>query len=114
MQVPVPADVDTAAILNDYYRQRIYNDTLINDQFVTLMLRDTVYNNKLLGRTVHYNLSIPQMKMPKHELMITGDVGYCTQVVMAAYKYKRIQLRAGYDFYNKAPMIGVGLTIARW
>lgn len=112
--VPVPANVDTAAILSDYYTQRMYDDTLINDQFVTLMLRDTVYNNKLLGRTVHYNLSMPTIKVPTHEITVTGDFGYRNQTVMAGYKYKKLQFRAGYDFYNKSPMIGVGLTIARW
>ena len=114
VQIPVPVDVDTAAILADYYKQRIYDDTLINDQFVTLMLRDTVYHNQLLGRTVHYSLSIPQVQVPKHELMVTSDIGYRTQVVMAAYQYKRLQLRAGYDFYNQTPMLAIGLTIARW
>lgn len=114
VRVPVPAEVDTAAILSDYYIQRMYEDTLINNEFVTLMLRDTVYNNKLLGRTVHYNLSIPTTKIPEQELMVTGDFGYRNQTVMAGYRYKRLQFRAGYDFYNKAPMVGIGLTIAKW
>lgn len=114
VQVPVPAEVDTAAILADYYVQRMYNDTLVDNEFVTLMLRDTVYNNKLLGRTVHYNLSIPTKKMPEHEVLVTGDFGYRSQTVMAGYRYKKLQFRAGYDFYNKSPMVGIGLTLARW
>lgn len=114
VQVPVPAKVDTAAILADYYVQRMYDDTLVNTEFVTLMLCDTVYNNKLLGRTVHYSLSIPTTKMPEHEVMVTGDFGYHNQTVVAGYRYKKLQFRAGYDFYNKAPMVGIGLTLARW
>lgn len=112
--VEVPADVDTAAILKDYYTQKIYDDTLVHNNRMNLVLRDTVYNNKLLGRTVNYTLSNPVPKNESHELMISGDVGFKHQSIMLDYKLDRFHFRAGYDFYNKAPMAGVGFTLIKW
>lgn len=112
--VEVPADVDTAAILKDYYTQKIYDDTLVHNNRLNLVLRDTVYNNKLLGRTVNYTLSNPVPRIESHELMISGDVGFKHQSIMLDYKLNRFHFRAGYDFYNKAPMAGVGFTLIKW
>lgn len=112
--VEVPVDVDTAAILKDYYTQKIYDDTLVNNNRLNLVLRDTVYNNKLLGRTVNYTISTPVPKKENHELMISGDVGVKHQSIMLDYKLDRFHFRAGYDFYNKAPVVGAGFTLIKW
>lgn len=112
--VSVPANVDTAAILAAYYTQRIYNDTLVNNEYLQFTLRDTVYNNRLLGRLVNYNFSYPVVKPPRYELYLTADMGLNTQLLMIGYKLDRWHFRAGYDMYNKAPMAGVGFTLIKW
>jgi len=49
--VEIPVDVDTLAILRDYYAERIYDDTV---KFDSLMVRikDTVSENRLKSRSV--------------------------------------------------------------
>ena len=46
--------VDTAAILADYFKLRIYNDTIINTDELLVSLRDSVTLNRLWGREVKY------------------------------------------------------------
>ena len=67
IEVPVPVDVDTAAILQKYYSNNIYNRPIINTPNLTVSLVDTVYNNKLYGSSVSYNLTIPEYK---HDISI--------------------------------------------
>lgn len=49
--VEVPAKVDTASILKDYYAKRVYIDTLkLKDDLGYVIVNDTVHQNSLLGR----------------------------------------------------------------
>lgn len=68
---PVPSQVlppDTVFIYDeekceqlfvDHFSKRIYNDTLQNDSFAFISLRDTVFKNKLMGRTLTYRDRTP-------------------------------------------------------
>lgn len=52
VEVPtyIPVDVDTASILRDYYSKRIYSDTLRIDSLGYVAIRDTISENRILGR----------------------------------------------------------------
>lgn len=52
VEVPtyIPVDVDTASILKDYYSKRIYSDTLRIDSLGYVAVRDTISENRILGR----------------------------------------------------------------
>lgn len=51
-EVKVPVNVDTNAILKDYYTKVLYKDTLhLPDSLGTIALIDTISKNKILGRT---------------------------------------------------------------
>jgi hypothetical protein len=52
VEVPtyIPVDVDTASILKDYYSKRIYSDTLRIDSLGYVAIRDTISENRILGR----------------------------------------------------------------
>jgi len=56
--VEVPADVDTAAILLNFYTKNVFTDTF-NIQYGKFIIRDTVQFNKVLGRSYYANLLVP-------------------------------------------------------
>lgn len=60
LYIPELENVDTAAILSDYYKAVIYKDTLRN-QYGTITVTDTVSQNRIKGRGVRTNLSIPEI-----------------------------------------------------
>lgn len=113
VQSPVPTQIDSAAVVRDYYKQRIYDDTLIQTEFVSVRLRDTVYNNLLLGRTLDYKIKVPVPKY-NNQIFVSADIGSHLQVISAGYQYKNLIYKAGYDFYNEGPVIGIGLTLKKW
>ena len=46
--------VDTAFVIKDYSSYVIYEDTLMNDSLAFISLRDTIYRNRLLNRSLTY------------------------------------------------------------
>ncbi len=46
--------MDTAFVIKDYSSYVIYEDTLMNDSLAFISLRDTVYRNRLLNRSLTY------------------------------------------------------------
>ncbi len=51
-EVKVPVNVDTNAILKDYYSKVLYKDVLVlPDSLGTVAVTDTISQNKILGRT---------------------------------------------------------------
>ena len=48
--VYVPVDVDTLAILKDYYTRRFYADTTLNDSTGFFAIYDTIYMNQIWSR----------------------------------------------------------------
>jgi hypothetical protein len=51
-EVVIPAVVDTAALLKDYYSKVLYKDVLVlPDSLGTVAVIDTISQNKILGRT---------------------------------------------------------------
>jgi hypothetical protein len=58
-EVQIPAVVDTAALLHDYFAKNIYKDTLrLPDSLGYVFLTDTITKNKIEGRT--FNASVKQ------------------------------------------------------
>jgi hypothetical protein len=58
-EVFIPAVIDTAALLKDYYSKVLYKDVLVlPDSLGTVAVTDTISQNKILGRT--FNASVKQ------------------------------------------------------
>jgi hypothetical protein len=56
-EVLIPAVVDTAALLKDYYSKVLYKDVLVlPDSLGTVAVTDTISQNKILGRTFDANV----------------------------------------------------------
>jgi len=56
--VEVPADVDTAAILANFYAKNVFTDTF-KIQYGKFVIRDTVQFNRVLGRSYYADLLVP-------------------------------------------------------
>lgn len=55
----IPTNIDTAALLKDYYSKVLYKDVLVlPDSLGTVSVTDTISQNKILGRT--FNASVTQ------------------------------------------------------
>lgn len=56
-EVRVPVNVDTNAILKDFYSKVLYKDTLhLPDSLGTVAVTDTISQNKIFGRTFNANV----------------------------------------------------------
>ena len=111
IKVPVPADVDTAAIVQQYYTQNVYNRPVIDNKLLQVNIIDTVYNNVLLGSTATYTMRIPQYR---HGVSVGVVAGYNTLSVMGTYRYDRLGVSAGYDFINRGLVFGLQYRLFRW
>jgi hypothetical protein len=74
----VPAD--TLSIVKDYFSARIYNDTLKEDS-VTLIINDTISQNRVISRNIKYSLVYPttiiqtEREVNKRELYVGFGIG---------------------------------------
>ena len=56
-EVIIPAVIDTAALLKDYYSKVLYKDVLVlPDSLGTVSVTDTISQNRILGRTFNANV----------------------------------------------------------
>ena len=55
----IPSDIDTLAILKDYYAKYFYTDTLHIDTLGYAVINDTISRNSILSRDIKTNILIP-------------------------------------------------------
>ena len=55
----IPTNIDTALILKDYYSKYFYSDTLSIDTIGSIVINDTITQNKILVRAPKVNVLIP-------------------------------------------------------
>lgn len=108
----IPADVDTAAILTDYFLEKQYLDTIIERPYLRVELTDVISRNTLLDRTVVVDYRQPVVY--NNALTLGSLLGPHNCIVLAGYRRKSWEFRAGYDWYNKAMVIGISKDIKRW
>ena len=108
----IPADVDTAAILADYFSEKYYRDTIIEYPYLRVELADVISHNALLDRTVAVDYRQPVV----HNNALTASIllGSHSYILLAGYRRKSWEFRAGYDWYNKAMVIGISKDIKKW
>jgi hypothetical protein len=70
-EVIIPAVIDTAALLKDYYSKVLYKDVLVlPDSLGTVAVTDTISQNRILGRTFNANVKQRTIK----ETMIVKEL----------------------------------------
>jgi hypothetical protein len=83
-EVLIPAVIDTAALLKDYYSKVLYKDVLVlPDSLGTVSVIDTISQNKILGRTFNANVKQRIIKettivkeLPKTKLFYGFEGGF--------------------------------------
>ena len=63
--ISVPTEIDTTAILQDYYTKYFYSDTLQIDTVGFAIINDTISRNMVLARDVRTNILIPTTTITK-------------------------------------------------
>jgi len=60
--IKVPADVDTLAILKDFYTKYQYRDTVLVSSYGKGIISDIITQNQIVGRQIEWDLNIPSVK----------------------------------------------------
>lgn len=109
--IPVPVDVDTAAILAAHFTQRVYTDEVISTPMVKVTVVDTVYQNSLVGRMAYSDI-----KIPVHSKSLSIGLTMAPQhtFVCAGYRRNRWEFLGGYDFINNAALMTAKYELFRW
>ena len=107
----VPVDVDTAAILEAYFQEARYNDT-IQGSSVSLHIQDVISQNRLIDRVVTLNERIPVVR--HNALVVSSVVGRNCASLLAGIRHKSMTWQAGYDFYNRGLVIGFSKEVWAW
>jgi hypothetical protein len=98
-EVLIPAVIDTAALLKDYYSKVLYKDVLVlPDSLGTVAVTDTISQNKILGRT--FNASVKQRTIK--ETMIVKE---------PARNQLYYGLNAGFNKEDYVSAVGAGLIL---
>lgn len=111
VEVPtfIPVEIDTTALLKDYYSTRVYFDTLVVDSLGYIAVTDTVSENKIFGRKFEANLK---------EKIITTTITNTISLAPTYHIFSGLEAapnRIGANFYlqdkkNRLYKIGLPLT----
>jgi hypothetical protein len=120
---PIPANIDSLAVIRDYYLIRQYQDSLENDT-VKIVIKESVGQNKINSRDISYRFKLPVtttitqfVENKTRKLLVGGLVGMdslkTSLYLGAAYQNKSDQLFiAGYNPFNKSGVVGAMLPIS--
>ena len=120
---PIPANIDSLAVIRDYYAIRQYQDSLENDT-VKIVIKESVGQNKINSRDISYRFKLPVtttitqfVENKTRKLLVGGLVGMdslkTSLYLGAAYQNKSDQLFiAGYNPFNKSGVVGAMLPIS--
>ena len=116
IQVKVPQDVDTAAILRDYYTKKVsvqeYRDTSL---YATI--NDTIFMNGIYSRAFEYKILRPTthvevLPVPRIQIFAGVTISqHMTGVNATALIGGKYSVTAGYDLRQKTPYFGGAIKI---
>jgi hypothetical protein len=113
-EVIIPAIIDTAALLKDYYSKVLYKDVLVlPDSLGTVDVTDTISQNRILGRTFNANVKQRIIKettivkeLPKTQLYY-GFTGGFNKVDVVANLGAGVLIKSKSD---KIYQLGIGVA----
>jgi hypothetical protein len=73
--LPLIADTDTAAILADYNAIRYYDDKLVDNDSITIRLREALSQNRILHRSLDYSVHASAPVPFKPQIFAIGGIG---------------------------------------
>ncbi|MBO5626828.1 MAG: hypothetical protein J5953_13705 [Prevotella sp.] len=113
IHVAEPARVDTHHVVREYFTKKVYRDTIVENDTVQLVVRDTVYENALGEREVSLKVNT-ELFRKHHAIGLMGAMGRHQADLMGTYRRDRWTVAAGWDFEASGPVIGLGYTIKEW
>jgi hypothetical protein len=80
----IPQNIDTGAILQEFYSTNIYIDTLIHTDSIKFVIYDTVSQNSIISRSFRYNILYPTITetitektvLNRREVYLGGELGF--------------------------------------
>lgn len=117
--VPVPDDIDTLAIIESYFTQNIYVDTVHAGEYVDLKITDSLSCNRLLSHKIEL-LSLPEVVTIHPSAgsarcaALGALIGKNLMILKCDLHLRNSQFSAGYDFYNKGPVVGYSYKALSW
>ena len=116
IRIPIPADVDTMAILRDYYTKKVSVQEY-RDSSLYAKINDTIFMNGIASRSFEYKILRPTktvevLPVPKLQVyagaMMSKDLAgiNATGVIKGRY-----MVGIGYDLRGKSPFFSAGIKI---
>lgn len=113
IRIQMPSTVDTVKVIQEYFTQKVYRDTVLQNDTVTLVLQDTVWQNSIADRTV--SLTFNASRFTKANSVSVGTVvGFQQADLLASWRHRRWQLSAGWNFVDRSPVVGASYTLFEW
>lgn len=109
IHVNIPAQIDTAAILKQYFTLTYHSDT-IRDTNLVAVISDTIGYNRLLSRTFKYQITRPTTivkKRPRFAAGIIFDKSLTPTPTITCDLNRKWAVSAGYSLTRKSPEIGL-------
>lgn len=113
--IPIPEPIDTAGIIEDYYRLRIYDEVFADDK-IEFHLWEQVGANRILKRSTSYRILQPtSIVTQKNHYVYVGFMAYNKGTApVLTYTNDRLYFGAGYDPFGKTLMFGGGVRLIKW
>ena len=113
----IPAKVDTMRIIQAYFAQKTYTDSIVTDT-IAITLHEVVSENAIQSREVSYRLKLPLtttiVQYQRSRLMAGGLAQYNSISPALGYMNRRQQFYFGsYDIMNKQVRLGAFVPVGR-
>ena len=113
IRIQLPSEVDTVEVIQEYFTKKVYRDTVLHNDTVTLVLQDTIWQNSIADRTV--SLTFNAAHFTKANSVSVGTVlGFQQAGLLASWRHRRWQLSAGWNFVDRSPVVGASYTLFEW
>lgn len=113
IRVEVPGKVDTVRVVQEYFTKQVVRDTVLRNDTVQLVVADTLWQNRIVERTVEVQVN-PKVFRKDHGIALATSFGYRQADLMAQYQHKRWSAGAGWNFAEKSPVVSVGYKLFEW
>lgn len=110
----VPAEIDTMAVLMDYYAARIYVDTVVSLPGIEVTVRDSVSENRLGGRVVTVDYLQVKEDVRRRGIVVGGVVGRDMMIGQLGYRHDDWVFSVGYDVWNRGVCVGISALVWHW
>ena len=110
----VPQEVDTAAIIADYYATRKYHDTVVNLPEAVVQLTEEVSQNQIIDRKVHVTTNERIISHDvNHDVYLNGSMGAAPSLGILV-RNRNLMVGAGWDFINKGLKLDLAIRLKKW